>query len=103
MPALEVIAIVVLLALPWLWLVRRELARLSDSAYLRAHGVVIISESALQGHAPAIGEYMGHPIWASVRFMEMDYRFDRVQPGNRRECLAPRELFIDPGLVYVTE
>ena len=38
MPALEVIAIVVLLALPWLWLVRRELARLSDSAYLRAHG-----------------------------------------------------------------
>ena len=103
MPALEVIAIIVLLALPWLWLVRRELARWSDSAYLRAHGVVIVAESALQGHAAPIGEYMGHPIWASVRFMGMDYRFDHVTPGNRRECLGPRELFIDPGLVYVTE
>ena len=66
-------------------------------------GVVIVSESALQGHAGAIGEYMGHPIWASVRFMGMDYRFDHVQPANRREYLAPRELFIDPGLVYITQ
>jgi hypothetical protein len=103
MPALEVMAIVLLLALPLLWMVRRELARLSDPAYLRAQGVVIVSESALQGYAPAIGEYMGHPIWGSVRFMGMDYRFDHVQPGSRRECLGPRELFIDPGLIYVTD
>jgi hypothetical protein len=103
MPALDAAALVAVLALPWLWLVRRELSKLSDPAYLREHGVVIVSERALQDHAAPIGEYLGQPIWASVRFMGMEYRFHHVQDRRKREELAPRELYLEPGLVYVTD
>ena len=102
MSALEAATLVLLLALPWLWLVQRELAKLSDPAYLRKHGVVIVTERALESHGAPIGEYLGHPIWDSVQFMGMDYRFDHVQDRRARERLAPGELFIEPGLVYLT-
>jgi hypothetical protein len=42
-------------------------------------------------------------VWASVRFMGMEYRFDHVQDPRARERLAPGELFLDPGLVYVVQ
>ena len=73
MSALEASVIVVLAVLPWYWLVQRELSKLEDRDYLRAHGVVIVSETALQAHSAPIGQRLG-----------------------------PRELFLDPGLVYVT-
>jgi hypothetical protein len=100
MSALEAAVLISLLALPWYWLVQRELAKLSDPAHLRKQGVVIVSERALQSRGAAIGEYLGGPIWGSVRFMGIDYRFDRVQERRLRERLAPGELFLDPGLVY---
>jgi hypothetical protein len=103
MSALDAAALFVMLALPLHWLVQREFARLSDPAYLRAQGVVIVKESALEAHAPPIGEYLGHPIWASVQFMGMKYRFHHVQDRRARERLAPGELFLEPGLVYVAD
>jgi hypothetical protein len=102
MSALDAAAVVILLALPWCWLVGRELAKQSDPEYLRAHGVVIVSERVLEHRGTPIGEYLGHPIWDRVRFMGMDYRFDHVQDRRKRERLAPGELFIEPGLVYIT-
>jgi hypothetical protein len=103
MSAMEALVVVLLVALPWWWLVRRELGKLTDARYLRAHGVVIVSEHALQARSAPIGEYMGQPIWASVRFMDMDYHFDHIVDRRARERLAPRELFLEPGLVYVTD
>lgn len=103
MSAMEALVVVLLVALPWWWLVRRELAKLTDARYLRAHGVVIVSERVLQARSAPIGEYMGRPIWGSVRFMGMEYRFDHVLDRKARERLEPRELFIEPGLVYVTD
>ena len=100
---MEALVVVLLVALPWWWLVRRELAKLTDGRYLRAHGVVIVSERVLQARSAPIGEYMGRPIWGSVRFMGMEYRFDHVLDRKARERLEPRELFIEPGLVYVTD
>ncbi|HEU4352353.1 MAG TPA: hypothetical protein VFR66_10830 [Burkholderiales bacterium] len=100
---MEALVVVLLVALPWWWLVHRELAKLTDARYLRAHGIVIVSERALQARSAPIGEYMGHPIWGSVRFMDMEYRFDHVLDRKAREQLAPRELFLEPGLVYVTD
>lgn len=103
MSALEALVVFLLIALPLHCLVQRELGKLADPDYLRAHGVVLVSERALQAHSEPIGEYCGHPIWASVRFMGMEYRFDHVQDARARERLAPGELFIDPGLVYVVQ
>jgi hypothetical protein len=102
MSALEALVVILVVALPWWWLVHREFAKLTDARYLRDHGVVIVSERVLQARSAPIGEYMGHPIWGSVRFMDMDYRFDRVVDRKAREQL-PRELFLEPGLVYVTD
>jgi hypothetical protein len=105
--AIEAVLVFAFLALPLHWLVMREFSKDSDPDYLRQQGVVIVSESALQEHSAPVGEYRGHPIWGSVRFMGMDYRFDHVvEPrGSQqaRETLGPRELFLDPGLVYVTD
>jgi len=101
--ALEALAVFLCLALPLRWIVLRELERLDQAPYLREHGVIIVSERALQAHSAPIGEYRGRPIWGSVRFKGMNYRFDRVIEGPLREHIGPRELFLDPGLVYITE
>ena len=101
--AIEAVLVFLFLALPLHWLVMRELSNDSDPEYLREHGVVIVSEKALQAHSQPIGEYHGRPIWASVRFMGMDYRFDRVIEARKRESLGARELFLEPGLVYITD
>ena len=101
MSALEALIVFLAIALPIHFFVQRQFAKLGDPAYLRAHGVVIVSPRAIQPCAETIGEYQGHPIWASVRFMGMEYRFDHIQDARTRERLAPGELFIEPGLVYV--
>ena len=58
---------------------------------------------ALEGHAQALGTYMGREIWANVTFKGMVYRFDRVVLARERERIRPRELYIEPGLIYVTD
>ena len=99
---LEAAIVVLFLALPLFLIVRWELERREHPSYLREHGVVIVSENALQGHSAPIGEYRGHPIWASVRFKDMEYRFARIIDRRKRERIGPQELFLEPGLVYVT-
>ena len=102
MEPLEAFALVAVLAAPIAWLVNRELSRLGDARYLRAHGVVIVAERILE-HSDPIGTYMGRPIWGSVCFMGMTYHFDRVIEVKRREHINARELYLEPGLVYVTD
>jgi hypothetical protein len=101
MTPIQATALVLLLFLPLSWLVLRHFDRLDEPAYLRRHGIVIVSEHALQAHTAPIGEYMGRAIWANVTFKEMVYRFDRVQPRARRDALGAGELFLEPGLVYL--
>lgn len=103
MTPLEAALLALLLALPAHWFVMRQFNNLKDPRYLREHGVVIVVDRALEGHSEAIGEFMGHPIWASVTFMGMEYRFDRVILRQRRNGIQPHELFLEPGLVYRTD
>lgn len=79
------------------------LCKSGEAAYLRARGVIVVSERVLQDRSPPIGEYLGHPIWASVRFMGMDYRFSRVIDPRMGDAIRPRELLLAPGRVYVTD
>jgi hypothetical protein len=90
------------IGLPFHLLVVREFEKLTDPRYLREHGVVILSSRALEDHALPIGTYMGQSIWESVTFKGMQYRFDRVAPPSYRNRVGPGELFLAPGLVYVT-
>ena len=101
MSPLEAALLVAALALPLHGLVLWQLTRLDDPAYLRAHGVVVVRQSALDGHAEAVGSYEGWPIWGSVTFKGMLYCFDRVRRPQDREKTGPGELWLEPGLVYV--
>jgi hypothetical protein len=102
MTPLDAAILIVLLVLPLHWLVMRYFDQLADPAYLRKHGVVILSESALQDHSEPIGQYRDRPIWGTVTFMGMVYRFHHIVDGRDRR-VAPGELFLEPGLVYVTD
>jgi hypothetical protein len=100
MTPIDAAIVIALLFLPLSWLVLRHVDQLGDPAYLRRHGVVITSERAIEAHSAPIGEYLGGPIWGSVVFKGMQYRFDRVQ---QKKTLGAGELFLDPGLVYRAE
>ena len=101
MTPIDAAILVLILALPLHWLVLRHFDQIADPACLRRHGVVVVLERALQARSEPIGEYLGGPIWGSVTFKGMRYRFDHVLDARCPERIAPGELFIDPGLVYV--
>ncbi len=103
MNPLEAAVLIVLLVLPFHGLVLWQIERLSDPAYLRAHGIVVVREEALEAHSESIGEYLGHPIWRTVTFMGMVYQFSRVTKPRNRDRIRPHELYLEPGLVYLTE
>ena len=103
MTPLESVVLIVALALPFAALVHWHLRGLTDPRCLRDHGVVIAAERVLEHRSAPIGVYMGRPIWGSVTFMGMRYRFDHVIDAARRERIRERELYLEPGLVYVTD
>lgn len=103
MTPLESALLVLALALPAFWWLNRRLAELSDPDFLREHGVVIVLDKAIEAHSEPIGRYMDRPIWETVTFKGMLYRFDHIIEASRRERLAPGELYLDPGLVYVVQ
>lgn len=40
-------------------------------SYLRMQGIVVVRESALDGHTDPVGEFAGRAIWGSVTFLGM--------------------------------
>ena len=100
MTPLDAVALVALLALPFHWLIRHHLRQLEDPAYLRSHGVVIVSPGAIESHSEPIGCYRGHDIWRTVTFKGIVYRFDRVLPASQRERIGAGELYVEPGIVF---
>jgi hypothetical protein len=100
---IDAAALIVLLSLPLHWLALRHFDRLGDPAYLRRQGIVIERESALEVRSGPIGEYLGRPVAGAVVFKGMRYRFDHVLERRSRERIAPGQLFLEPGLVYVLE
>ena len=81
-----------LLALPFHLVVRRYIAVHTDPALLREQGVVIVHDRALDERSAPIGEYMGSPIWGSVTFKGMVYRFDRIVRRRERDRTGPGAL-----------
>ena len=100
---LEAALMVAALAAPFYALVCWQLERLSDPAYLRANGVAVAHPGVIQRRGPVIGRYRSSDIHAELVFMGMVYRFDRIEPPAYRDLVGPRELYLEPGLVYVTD
>lgn len=102
MTPLEAVLVPIALAVPLLWLMHLELDRLANPDYLRRHGVVIVAECALESRSDPVGRYMGGIVWGTVTFRGIVYRFDHVIRPERREAIGPGQLYLEPGLVYVT-
>lgn len=103
MDPLSPVAFGALLALPFHLVVRRYIAVHTDPALLRERGVVIVHDRVLEERSAPIGEYMGRPIWGSVTFKGMVYRFDRIVRPRERDLTGPGELYLDPGFIYRTD
>jgi hypothetical protein len=101
MTPIDAAALVCLMVIPFHWLVQRQLAK-EENRDPRRCGIVIVRERALDGYSGSVGCYKGRQIWETVTFRGLVYRFDRVIPPSQCERLAPGELYLDPGLVYVT-
>jgi len=85
-------------------LVRMERSRSSDPEHVRRFGAAI-GRDALRGepNLEVIGYYDGVEIYAFVWHLGMRYRFERVVPSAYRRSVAARELFVEPGLLYVID
>ena len=103
MDPMSSLALCAVIALPFHLVVRRYVDVHTDPARLREQGVVIVHERALDERSAPIGEYMGSPIWGSVTFKGLVYRFDRIVRRRDRDLTGPGELYLDPGFIYRTE
>jgi hypothetical protein len=91
------------LAAPFYALVCWQLERFSDPAHLRAHGVAVVHPGMVERRGRIIGRYRSSEIHAELVFRGMVYRFDRIEPPGYRNLVGARELYLEPGLVYVTD
>jgi hypothetical protein len=87
---------------PCYLIIRAELRKLRDPAYLRAAGVLIRTLKALDAVAEVIGRYNGTDIYRYVIFKGMRYEFDHIIPLGLPRQVGENELLIEPGVVYVT-
>lgn len=101
MGPIEAGLLVAALMLPFHILLQRQLTRLCAPQGVGRDGVVIRREEILERRTPVLGQYRGRTVHASVVFLGMEYRFDRVVRPTYRDRVRERELFLEPGLVYI--
>lgn len=101
MNALEAAALIGALLVPLHIFLQQGLQNLPRHA--RRSGVYMESAHELQLSDEVVGRYQDRPIHAWIGFLGMIYRFDRVAPRSYRGRVAERELYLEPGLVYITD
>lgn len=101
MNALEAAALIGALIIPFHILVQQQLGRLRE--HVRSTGVVIDDERVLEARGEVIGRYQGREIHAFVVYLGIKYFFGRTEQAKYRRHVRERELWLEPGLVYVTD
>ena len=102
MLVLSCVVIMLALALPLHWAVQYQLERWESPEYFRRYGVVITHPDGLDAVAEAIGSYCGAAVHRTVTFKGMVYEFAGVVPPRYQRRIDENELYIEPGLLYVT-
>lgn len=96
-----VLMAIVALVLP-IWRLGCEWRSMRDASYWQHVGVVVRSLTALDSVAEVIGRYMETDIYRAVVFKGIRYEFDRIAVPAYKNLLAGRELYLEPGVVYVS-
>lgn len=95
MAALEAVLLALILAFP-----RRQ----GGARQIRESGAAVRQDQLGLEHSDRIiGYYDGCEIHACVEYMGLLYRFDRVVLPSYRHRVGARELFVEPGLLYLTD
>ncbi|HEX9178965.1 MAG TPA: hypothetical protein VF859_01105 [Burkholderiales bacterium] len=97
-----ILLVVAAAVLPPYLIMKAEWRKLRDGEYLRETGVFIRKLAALDAVAEVIGRYNGADIYRYVVFKGMRYEFDHIVPTHLPREVHERELFLEPGVVYVT-
>jgi len=104
MNPIEAALLVAAFVLPVHLLIQWQAARMTDPRYLREAGVVIrrleVLDAVSEDNA---GLWRGKYIPASVVFMGMTYHFERIVEPWHRAMIGRCELYLEPGLLYLTE
>ena len=95
---LFVLALAVLLR----WAVIRQLEHAESPEYFRRHGVIIKRLEALDTIGEVVGRYLNAPIYRSLGFKGMDYEFAGVVSPGHQHRIDESELYLEPGLLYLT-
>lgn len=99
---MEVAIVLFTALLPAAWFIRGEVHRRRDPAYLRTVGIIVMKSRVLDETADVIGQYQDRDIYRYVVFRGLRYDFSRIVPPAYKRVLKGRELYLEPGLVYVT-
>ena len=102
MLVLSCVLIMLAIALPLHWAVMHQLERCESAEYFRRYGVIVKHPAALDAAAEVVGSYCGAAIHRSVTFKGMVYEFAGVVPPRYQRRIDENELYIEPGLLYVT-
>jgi hypothetical protein len=83
-------------------LMAHEFHRWQRELAARRHGVIVHRFDALDEASEVIGSYGGVEIHRTVTFQGVQYEFFGVAPSGRSARLRRDELYLDPGLLYVS-
>lgn len=90
-----------LLVAPLHLLVEREIRRVVAAEDDRMRRIVRQPEQCDE-LGPVIGFFNGATIYGTVKHLGSVYDYDRIAPPRYDRVLGQHELFVNPGLVYVT-
>lgn len=83
-------------------LMAHEFHRWQRELSARRHGVIVHRLDALDEASEVIGLYSGVEIHRTVTFQGVQYEFFGVAPAGGQGKLRRDELYLDPGLLYVS-
>ncbi len=83
-------------------LMAHEFHRWQRELSARRHGVIVHRFEALDEASEVIGIYGGVEIHRTVTFQGVQYEFFGVAPSGGQAKLRQDELYLDPGLLYVS-
>lgn len=92
----------VCILLPLHMLMTHEFHRWQREQTVRRYGVVVHRFEALDDASEVIGSYCGAEIHRTVTFDGTRYEYFGVAPSGERRALRRDELYLDPGLLYVS-
>lgn len=84
-----------------LWTINRHFRRFDGFRHPALLGLVIDDLPEFEFTGPTIGQWGNHRLYEFVVVRNRRFDYDRIVPKDYRYRVAPDELFVAPGMLYV--